>query len=201
MIKMMIKTQKSEYQEIEDLDDTTFNQITGEMEKLTGNAYKLARNNYDNFEKFQKDLQNGVKGQIDNVGMILDGYTVTLENFWNKVMNMATKGGEASITEGSILASALFGVGGDFDTELKTISKAKSEILNLYTELDTAQQKGIITTEDYIKRRLELVKTEESQRLRLVEIGNQELIRVNSELDKEIVKRDTLKKQIKTSLK
>ena len=72
---------KGFFKSLKELDNTTFNQLTGEMEKLTGSSFKLVRNNYDNFEKFQNDLQKGVKGQIDNVGMILDGYLPKIESF------------------------------------------------------------------------------------------------------------------------
>lgn len=72
------------------IDSTDFTTLTGKMDILAANSLQLMRNNGDNIDKFVKDLEKGVKGQLDSVQKITDSYAVTLESTWNKILNIAT---------------------------------------------------------------------------------------------------------------
>lgn len=69
------------------VDSMTFNKLTGSMDKLTVNALNLVRNNKDNIQKFMTDLENGAEGQLKAVDSILEAHRITLEKYWNSVLN------------------------------------------------------------------------------------------------------------------
>ena len=69
------------------VDSMTFNKLTGSMDKLTVNALNLVRNNKDNIQKFMTDLENGAEGQLKAVDSILEAHRITLEKYWNSILN------------------------------------------------------------------------------------------------------------------
>ncbi len=84
------------------VDRATFNNLTGNMDKLTGNVLSLMRNNKDNILKFTQDLQAGADGQLQAVDVILEAHRVTFEKMWNNILNTAQQGVsdlEALLTE------------------------------------------------------------------------------------------------------
>lgn len=175
---------KGFFKSLKELDNTTFNQLTGEMEKLTGSAFKLVRNNYDNFEKFQNDLQKGVKGQIDNVGMILDGYLPKIESFWNTVLNMGSKWVDSTANLASQAYSFL-----SLDTAtgvLKSYARELELIALQVNDLEKNYQKGVITTEAYIKKKSELGKLEADWINKVKEVSKAYLIETNADIREQI---------------
>lgn len=69
------------------VDKSTFNNLTGNMDKLTGNVLSLMRNNKDNILKFTQDLQAGADGQLQAVDVILEAHRVRFEKFFNWALN------------------------------------------------------------------------------------------------------------------
>lgn len=190
---------KGFFKSLKELDNTTFNQLTGEMEKLTGSSFKLVRNNYDNFEKFQNDLQKGVKGQIDNVGMILDGYLPKIESFWNTVLNMGSKWVDSTANLSSIAYSYL-----SLDTAtgvLKSYARELELVGFQVNDLEKNYQKGVITTEAYIKKKSELGKLEVEWINRVKEVSKAYLIETNSNIREQIKVKEQYIKEGKDTYK
>lgn len=76
---------------LSNLDDVEFNQLTGNMDKLTANVLNLMKHNKTNIDKFVIDLQNGAEGQLSRVDLILDAHVVSWEKAWNKILNLSDK--------------------------------------------------------------------------------------------------------------
>jgi hypothetical protein len=126
------------------VDKATFNNLTGNMDKLTGNVLSLMRNNKDNILKFTQDLQAGADGQLQAVDVILEAHRVRFEKWWNEFLNFSQKKvtdlEEMISNEG--LASEIIKLqkvlSGGFD--LKYNSTPKEELSKKLKELKTIQE-------------------------------------------------------------
>ncbi len=73
------------------VDNMTFNKLTGSMDKLTVNSLNLMRNNKENVTRFMNELEAGAQGQLKVVDTILEAHRVTMEKWWNNVLNYGQK--------------------------------------------------------------------------------------------------------------
>ena len=71
------------------VDNMTFNKLTGSMDKLTVNSLNLMRNNKENVTRFMNELEAGAEGQLKVVDTILEAHRVTMEKWWNKFLNFS----------------------------------------------------------------------------------------------------------------
>ena len=74
------------------VDKSEFTNLTGQMDILAANSLQLMRNNSSNIDKFVRDLQTGMEGQLDSTAKILDSYLVTFQSMWNSLANISAKG-------------------------------------------------------------------------------------------------------------
>ena len=73
------------------VDNMTFNKLTGSMDKLTVNSLNLMRNNKENAVRFMNELEAGAQGQLKLVDTILDAHRVSIEKWWNNALNFSQK--------------------------------------------------------------------------------------------------------------
>lgn len=71
------------------VDNMTFNKLTGSMDKLTVNSLNLMRNNKENVTRFMNELEAGAQGQLKVVDTILEAHRVTMEKWWNRFLNFS----------------------------------------------------------------------------------------------------------------
>ena len=134
------------------LDTTTFNQITSQMEKLTGTSFKTIRENRNNIISFTEEIRKGVTGQLDNTQMILESYLVTFQSLWNDFLNKAPEAVstiEKALTFTSIGFSAI-----TFNFNDASIKSAVLGLKDVNYEMEVLKDnynKGTISTQDYLK--------------------------------------------------
>lgn len=73
------------------VDNMTFNKLTGSMDKLTVNSLNLMRNNKENVTRFMNELEAGAQGQLKVVDTILEAHRITMEKWWNSALNYGQK--------------------------------------------------------------------------------------------------------------
>jgi TP901 family phage tail tape measure protein len=78
--------------QLKTVDKATFTNLTGQMDILAANSLQLMRNNTENIDKFVRDLQTGMSGQLDSTKIILNSFIVTYEGMWNSLKNIAADG-------------------------------------------------------------------------------------------------------------
>lgn len=139
-----------------ELDATTFNQLTSQMEKLTGTSFKTIRENRNNIISLTEEIQSGVKGQLDNTQMILESYLVTFQGLWNDFLTFTQEKSQGFISISSVLWDLATG-----DLEQAGIKNSIMQVERLKEEtasLEELRQKGIITNQQYLDQSIDLDK-------------------------------------------
>lgn len=139
-----------------ELDTTEFNQVTGQMEKLTGTAFKTVRENRDNSIKMIEDIRQGVTGQLDNTKMILESYLVTFQSMWNNFLNQAPKAVSTVENALTILSTVPTNTMSlmNFDLDEAKVKLAVLSLKDINFEIETLKSnydKGYISTESFLK--------------------------------------------------
>lgn len=147
---------------LKSVDNTKFTQLTGQMDILAANSLQLMRNNTTNINKFVRELQTGVKDQLDNTKVILDSYIVSFESAWNSLSNTVTKA-MLNIGEGFKTFSTFTQIGANlllFDktnAQLLTYNKMLNDVNDKLELNNQLKSTNAITPEQAIKREIELM--------------------------------------------
>ena len=180
------------------LDSATFNQITGQMEKLTGTSWKAVRENSDNSIKFVQELRKNLTNQLDATKDILESYLVTFQSLWNSFLNQsvdAMDSLEKGFSRASILYSEMFG--SDADVGIKKASLAIKDLNSQIAVLNQKKAIGEISPEQYAKDMVALEKQKKD-----VEASTKESAKISLQnLDEELKKKDEWIKKLKESNK
>lgn len=141
------------------LDETDFANLIGGMDLLAANSLQLIRNNAGNIEKFVKDLQDDVEGQLKNTEVILDAYIVRFENSWNALKNLVAKGFQSDAANAIATAISMGAdiITGDFkEADLSALAYFKQVHIKELTQLQDEYNQGLIKQEDYLTKEVEL---------------------------------------------
>lgn len=144
---------------LNDLDDIRFANLIGGMDILAANSLQLMRNNAGNIEKFVKDLQDNVEGQLKNTEDILDAYIVRFEALWNKIKNLG-----ADIIQSETFSditymfnSLTFGLFDDeAEGQMRALARFKTQTSRELAELQAQYNDGKISEAEYIGKTIQL---------------------------------------------